>query len=103
MRASRGLYSTRKYKLLHDALVGQIDKAFVDLRKKRADDIACGEVKDSEKVRISLLAKPKGLRKTTKTAFEKVRAEGKGRKGAKPVLGQSVADAQREAEAGAGA
>ena len=101
MRVSRDLYSTRQYKLLYDQLVGKIDKAFVDLRKKRADDIACGKVKEAEKIKISLLAKPKGLRKTTKVAFEKVRTELKGRKGARPVLGQSATDALREAEAGA--
>ena len=103
MRVSRGLYSTRKYKQMHDALVGEIDKAFIDLRQKRADDIAAGTVKESEKVRISVLTKPKGLRKTAKTAFEKVRAERTGRKGTRPVLGQSAADAVREAKNDAGA
>ena len=94
-------HGSTKYCTMH--WWGRSTKAFIDLRKKRTDDIACGKVKESEKVRIPLLAKPKGLRATTKVAFEKVRTERKGRKGAKPVLGQSAADALREAEAGVGA
>ena len=103
MRVSRGLYSTKKYKLLHDALLGEIDKSFIDLRKKRAEDIASGSVKEPEKARISVLSKPKGLRKTAKVAFEKVRANRTGQKGAKPVLGSSATEAMREAKDGAGA
>ena len=97
MRVSRGLYSQRKFKLLQDTLRSEIDKAFTDLRKKRTDDIANGTVKEPEKVKISQLSKPKSLRKTAKTAFEKVRAERKGRAGAKEVHGSTAAAAIQEA------
>ena len=97
MRVSRELYSQRKFKLLQETLRGEIDKAFTDLRKKRTEDIANGTVKEREKTKISQLAKPKSLRKTAKTTFEKVRAEKKGRAGAKEVHGSTAAAAIQEA------
>ena len=97
MRVSRELYSQRKFKLLQESLRGEIDKAFIDLRTKRTEDIASGTVKEREKTKISQLAKPKSLRKTAKTTFEKVRAEKKGRAGAKEVHGSTAAAAIQEA------
>ena len=100
MRITRGLYSADKFKLFHDSLCGEIDKAFIDLRKKRSDDIANGSAKESEKVKIEPLEKPRLLRKTAKATFEKVRAEKKTKAGAKAVQGHTAAAALQEAAEG---